>query len=93
MTAKWNYRSLDQRLPNINFGPDGYQYLKARTTLDLTFSYQLTRRLTLAGGVTNLFHVPFPTNLVYGAQTPGYARQLEEVKAGVPMVLTLKGIF
>ncbi len=91
--AKWNYRGLDKRIPSINFGPDGYQYYKARTTLDLNLAYEISRRLTLAASINNVFYAPTQIYMDYGSQTPAYARQSRIYKNGIPISLTLKGTF
>ena len=92
-TAKWNYRGLDRRQPNILFGTDGYQYFKERTTLDLTIGYRLTQRLSLAASVNNVFNEPTQTYLDYGSQTPEYARQSRVFENGIPVAVTLRGTF
>lgn len=91
-TARWNYRGLDKRVAQPRFGPDGFQYFKARTTLDLSLAYQLTSRLSLAGSVNNVFNVA-PIILMYGSQTPAYARQNRTEEFGIAIAIGLKGTF
>ena len=43
LVARWNYRGLNRGAARLQFGPDGFLYVAARTTLDLSVSYQLTR--------------------------------------------------
>ncbi|MGH7945713.1 MAG: TonB-dependent receptor domain-containing protein [Opitutaceae bacterium] len=92
ITARWNYRGLDQRGPQASFGPDGYEYFKERITLDMNATYQLTRRLSLAASVNNVTNQP-QTLLRYGSQTPDYARQFREAEYGVAMAVGLRGTF
>lgn len=92
IVARWNYRGLDRRIPAPAFNPDGYQYIKERTTLDLNIAYQLTRHFSLDGSVNNLFNVP-ETGLSYGATTPEYARQGYRTEFGIALAVGLKGSF
>ena len=92
-TVKWNYRGLDKRSPLTNLGPDGYLYLKARRSTDVSVAYNLTPRLSLVASVTNIFNVPTAVQLSYGSETPAYARQTVVNDPGVDMSLTLKGKF
>ena len=92
LTLRWNYRGQDRRLPQAAFGPDGYEYYKARTTVDVNASYQLTRRLALAASVNNLTSEP-QTLLRYGSQTPAYARQYQESEYAIQMAVGLRGTF
>ena len=92
VTARWNYRGLDKRAAITGFGADGFEYYKARTTLDTYVSYQLTRRLSLAGSVNNLLNEP-QTLLRYGSDTPAYARQFQRAHYGVQFGLGLKGTY
>jgi iron complex outermembrane receptor protein len=90
--ARWNYRGLNKRDAFPSFGPDAFNYIEARTTLDLSFAYQLSRRLTLTASVNNLFDEP-QVALRYGSQTPAYARQLNTRTFGPILALGLKGSF
>jgi iron complex outermembrane receptor protein len=92
VTARWNHRGLDKRQALPEFGPDGYLYFKARTTLDMNFAYQLTRRLSLAGNINNLLNEPH-TMLRYGSATPDYARVFQRNYYGVQFGLGLKGTY
>jgi TonB-dependent receptor len=90
--ARWNYRGLDKRTAQPAVGTNAFQYIGARTTLDLNGSYQLTKHLTLVASVNNVFNVP-QTLLRYGDETPGYARQNRTSEFGVAMALGIKGSF
>ncbi|MEY4941323.1 MAG: hypothetical protein RIQ93_3058, partial [Verrucomicrobiota bacterium] len=92
VTTRWNYRGLDKRGAQLAFGTDGFEYYKARTTLDMYLAYQLTRRLSLAGSINNLFNEP-QTLLRYGSTTPDYAKQFQRAYYGVQFGLGLKGTY
>lgn len=90
VTARWNYRGLDRRTPIATFGENGYTYIKARTTLDMNGSFQLSKRLSLVASVNNVFNEP-QTILRYGDNTPAYARQYQEQEFGIQMAIGLRG--
>jgi TonB-dependent receptor len=92
VTARWNHRGEDRRGPLAAFGPDGYIYYRARTTLDMNAVYQLTRRLSLNASVNNLLNKP-QTELRYGSSTPAYASQYEEREFAIQMAIGLRGSF
>lgn len=91
--AKWNYRGLNKLSPVPTLGPDGFLYLKARTTLDLNLGYQINPRLSLVGTVNNLLNVIPLENLNYAADTPAYARRATVSEFGVAFAVGLKGTF
>ena len=74
------------------FGPDGYEYIKARTTLDMNAAYQLAPKLSLNASVGNLQNES-QTVLRYGSATPAHARQYSRAKFGVQVAIGLKGAF
>jgi TonB-dependent receptor len=92
LTARWNYRGLDKRAPLAAYGPGGYEYIEGRTVLDLSTSFQLTKRLSLVGSANNIFNKPMRF-LRYGDLTPTYARQYAEQEYGIQMALGLRGSF
>jgi TonB-dependent receptor len=92
VTLRWNYRGLDKRIAQPLFGADGFEYIKARTTLDLNLAYQLSRRLSLVGSVNNVLNAS-ETWLRYGSETPDYARQVRTTEYGVALAIGLKGVF
>jgi TonB-dependent receptor len=92
LTARWNYRGLDKRAPLAAYGPNGYEYIQARTVLDISTSLQLTKRLSLIGSVNNIFNKPMRF-LRYGDLTPTYARQYAEQEYGIQMAIGLRGSF
>ena len=89
-TARWNYRGLDTRLPQAAFGPGGYEYIKARTALDVNGAIQLTKRLSFVASANNILNVPVRF-LRYGPNTPAYARQYAEQEYGIQMAVGLRG--
>jgi TonB-dependent receptor len=90
--AKWNHRGLDKRVAQPAFGPDAFQYIKARTILDLNASYQLTKRWSLSASVNNIFNVP-QTFWVRGSATPAYAWLSRFVQPGVAFGAGIRGTF
>lgn len=92
LTARWNYRGMDKRLPMAAYGPNGYEYIQARTVLDLSTSFQLTKRLSLIGSANNIFNKPLRF-LRYGDLTPTYAKQYAEQEYGIQMAVGLRGSF
>ena len=92
LTARWNYRGLDKRAPMAAYGPNGYEYIQARTVLDVSTSFQLTKRLSLIGSANNIFNKPMRF-LRYGDLTPAYARQYAEQEYGIQMAVGLRGSF
>ena len=90
--ARWNYRGLDKRTPMPAVGTNAFQYIGARTALDLNGSYQVTRRLSIVASVNNVFNVP-QTLLRYGDETPFYAKQNRTSEFGVAIGVGVKGTF
>ena len=92
LTARWNYRGLVRRGLSPNFGEDGYNYDKVRITLDLNFAYQMTRRLALIGSVNNVFDER-QTLLLYGSETPAYARLFQDTYFGSTFAIGIRGTY
>ncbi len=90
--ARWNYRGLDKRTAMPAFAPDAFQYIGARTTMDLNGSYQLTKRLSFVASANNVLNVP-QTLLRYGEVTPNYAKQNRTSEFGIALAVGLKGTF
>jgi len=86
----WNYRGQQRRqaLPAVN----GYEYIMARTTLDVSMGFRLTKRLSLYGNAQNVFNKP-ETAHRYGPETPEYAKHHREVKHGGQITMGVKGTF
>jgi len=91
-TARWNYRGLDKRAPLAAYGPNGYEYIEARTVLDVNSSYQINKNLSFVASATNIFNQPFRF-LRYGNQTPSYAKLYAEQEYGIQMAIGLRGTF
>ncbi len=91
-TARWNYRGLDKRAPMAAYGPNGYEYIEARTVLDVNFSYQFSRRLSFVGSANNILNRPYRI-LRYGDLTPSHARLRAEQEYGIQMAIGLRGSF
>lgn len=91
-SANWQYiaESPGDELPDV--GSDGRAYDASRTALDLSFGYQITRRLRVVASINNVFDAP-QVFLRYATETPGYARQNLSRTAGVVMAIGLKGTF
>ena len=89
---KWNYRGLNKLVAVPASGPDGFRYIKARTMMDLNVVYRMTARLSVTGTINNVFN-DYLTTLVYGSQTPEYARQSANGDYGTVFSLGIKGTF
>jgi iron complex outermembrane recepter protein len=92
LTVRYNYRGRERRGARPALGADVVAFFKARSRIDLEASYQWSKRLSLAGSVSNLANTP-QTLLAYGAQTPGYARVNRFAEYGVGLALGLRGTF
>ena len=92
VTARWNYRGKDFRSLQPAFGPDGGDWFKARTSLDLSLGYTFTPRLSMAVSINNVFNVP-QTRLRYSPATPVYARQSSTSEYGTNFGVGLRGTF
>lgn len=90
--AKWNYRGKQKRGAMPAFGPDGFEYYKARVNLDLNADYSFGPRVSLFVNARNIFNTP-QTLLRYGSQTPAYAKQFRTEEFGIQFVAGLKGTF
>ncbi len=92
LVAKWNHRGEQKQAAFPQFGADAFNYTKARTTLDLSADYQLTRRFSLNTNLRNVFNA-YLTSLRYGSQTPAYAQPRQYRHFGVYASVGLKGTF
>ncbi len=92
LIAKWNYRGEQKGAAFTAFGPDGYNYTKARLTLDLSADYQINKRLSLNTNIRNLFN-EYLTMVRYGSQTPAYAQPRQYRHFGVYFSAGIKGTF
>ena len=92
VSPKWNYRGLNKRIAQPAFGPDGFQYIKARTILDLSAAYRVSARLALTVSFSNVFNDEL-TQMHYGSQTPDYARRSLNGEYGTAFSVGLRGSF
>lgn len=90
--AKWNFQGDQKLAATPAFGPDAFQYRKARTNLDLNLDYQLGKRLSFFATARSIFNQP-TVLLTYGSQTPRYARQSRAAEYGVYLSAGIKGTF
>ncbi|MBI4626466.1 MAG: TonB-dependent receptor [Verrucomicrobia bacterium] len=90
LMAQWNHRGQTGRTAAP--GPTVSTYDRARTTLDLNLDYQFSPRLSFfanARNITNVYH----STLVYGPDTPDYARQRNVRNYGIQCGIGVKGSF
>jgi outer membrane receptor protein involved in Fe transport len=92
LVTRWNYRGLDKNTAVPAFGADGFNYIQARTTLDLSLNVQVSRRFVFSASVNNVFDVP-QVALRYGSETPAYARQFNTRNFGTIFACGIKGSF
>ncbi len=90
--AKWNYRGEQQRGALAGLGPDAYEFVKGRVTLDVNIDVQLRANLFLYFNGQNILDVPEIINR-YGSETPAYARRYQEMTHAVQLTLGIKGTF
>ncbi len=90
--ARWNYRGTQQRASLPALGPDAYEFVRGRVTLDVSVDFQLRRELFLYFNAQNILNKPEILER-YGSQTPGYARRYQEMTHGVQLTLGVKGTF
>ena len=88
----WSHRGKQKLLSNPASGSDGYTYWKPRTTMDLSVTYRLTKRLSLFGAARNVFNVK-PVFMRYSSATPEYARVNRTENYGVKFSVGIKGSF
>ena len=92
--VNWNWRGTE-RLAVLNTGdPSGatYDYFKDRLYLDVDFSYQLFKHLSLFMSGKNITNVP-QDDQRYGPQTPGYAKLFRREIFGSTYTVGIRGTF
>lgn len=87
--AKWNYRGQQRRSQVAGVG---FEYMKARVTLDMNVEYQLRKNLFLYATGQNVLN-KYDVLQRYGPVTPAYAKNYEIVGHGVQLTLGIKGTF
>jgi len=90
--AKWNWRGEQKNAVFPAFGPDAYNYIGARTHLDLNLDYQFNQRMSVFVNARNVFDAR-NVSLRYGSQTPDYAKVLTSAEYGVQLGAGIKGSF
>ena len=90
--ANWHHRGEQDRGASTGQGPDAKLYQDARTTLDLSLSYQAHRRATIFASGRNVTNVWF-NNSRYQADTPVYARRSSTNSYGAQWAFGVKGTF
>jgi iron complex outermembrane recepter protein len=88
--TRWNYRGKQRR--NAVTGVSGFEYQRARTTVDMNVEYQLRKNLLLYLSGQNILN-KYDTLQRYGPDTPAYARNYEIIGHGVQLMLGVKGSF
>ena len=90
---KWNYRS-DQNVGAVtNLGANGFNYVPARTHLEVNFSYNFSRKVSLFVQMRNVTRV-FQENSKRSDVLPEYARLRSFVSwEGISSNIGIKGSF
>jgi iron complex outermembrane recepter protein len=92
VNVRWNYRGAERRNLVGAALPGGFNYLKPFRSVDVTFEYQISRRVSLFGSVRNVFNAPRLFER-YTAETPTYARIYRNSPVGVLSAIGIKGTF
>ena len=90
--ANWHHRGEQDRGASTGLGPLAKVYQDARTTLDISLSYQAHRRATLFVNARNVTNVWFNSSR-YQAETPVYARRSSTNSYGAQWSFGVKGTF
>lgn len=90
--ARWNWRGLQRNGAFAALGTDSFNYVRARTHLDVSVDWQLRRNLALFVSARNVFNVPAEA-MRYGSLTPAYARMFMVSEFGAQITAGLKGSF
>ena len=92
LMANWHHRGDQDRGLSTGLGPLAKVYQDARTTLDVSLSYQLHRRATLFVNARNVTNVWFNQSR-YQEETPVYARRSSTNSYGAQWAFGVKGTF
>ncbi len=90
--ANWHHRGEQDRGVSTGLGPLGKVYQDARTTTDISLSYQMHRRATIFVNARNVTNVWFNQSR-YQDDTPIYARRSSTDSYGAQWAFGLKGTF
>jgi iron complex outermembrane receptor protein len=88
----FNHRGRQRRFGSTTQGPDGYNYFKARTYIDINAEYQISKHLSLFGVARNINNTA-QTVEAYGSTTPAHAKYQLGEEFGVQFNLGIKGTF
>ncbi len=95
LKMNWNYTG-QKRLGPVAAGrgiaPDTYNWGAERLVMDLNAEYYLTRNIAAFAALSNLADDPID-NLIYGPNTPDYARFRQRQQFGSLWTFGLKGTF
>lgn len=89
--ARWNYRGRERRGLSSSL-PGGFDYLLPFPSVDLTFEYQISKRITLFVNSRNALNAAREYER-YSAVTPLYARYYRSSPVGVQNAIGIKGSF
>jgi iron complex outermembrane receptor protein len=92
VTTRWNYRGMERRGLVGTALPGGFNYLLAFPSVDFSFEYQFTKRLSIFGSSRNLLNTPRLYQR-WIAATPLYSRFYRSSPVGVQNAIGLKGTF
>ena len=90
--ANWHHRGAQDRGASTGLGPLAKVYQDARTTLDISLSYQAHRRATIFVNARNVTNVWFNQSR-YQAETPVYAKRSSTNSYGAQWAFGVKGTF
>ncbi|MBL9188440.1 MAG: TonB-dependent receptor [Opitutaceae bacterium] len=90
--ANWHHRGEQDRGLSTGLGPLAKVYQDARTTLDVSLSYQAHRRATIFVNARNVTNVWFNQSR-YQEDTPIYARRSSTNSYGAQWAFGVKGTF
>ncbi|MSU23195.1 MAG: TonB-dependent receptor [Opitutus sp.] len=90
--ANWHHRGEQDRGASTGRGPLAKAYQDARTTLDISLSYQAHRRATIFVNARNVTNVWFNQSS-YQADTPIYARRSSTNSYGAQWSFGVKGTY
>ena len=89
--ARWNYRGRERRGISSSL-PNGFDYLLPFPSVDLTFEYQFSKRVTFFVNSRNALNAAREYER-HSDVTPGYARYYRSSPVGVQNALGIKGTF
>ena len=91
-TVRWNYRGADRRGLVGSALPGGFNYIKPFPSIDLSFEYQVSKRVSIFGSSRNVLGAPRLYERFTG-ETPVYSRIYRNSPVGVQNAIGIKGTF